>query len=188
MEQLPEGSPEAFPIFTEVEVDQAITRVAGQLNATFRGKTPLAIVLLNGGLIFSGKLLPQLKFPLQQDYLHASRYGDATVGKTLKWVSRPHVPLENRTILLLDDIYDRGHTLEQVYHYCLQQGAKEVYSAVLIKKLLEGDTGSGVARYLPDFVGLECGDEFVIGSGMDCQGFGRNIPGIYAIKVDDKNE
>lgn len=188
MEQLPEGSPEVFPLFSAAEIDRAISRIAGQLNAALKNKNPLAIVLLQGGLVFSGKLLPQLKFPLQQDYLHASRYGDATAGKTLQWISKPQTPLANRTVLLLDDIYDRGHTLEAVYQYCLQQGAKEVYSAVLVKKQLEGEAMDSIARYQPDFAGLECGDEFVIGSGMDYRGFGRNIPGIYAVRLAGKSE
>ena len=188
MLQLPGGFPEVFPLFSEAEVEDAVTGVARQINKKLAAKNPLVITLLNGGVVFSGKLLPQLTFPLQQDYLHATRYRDATTGSQLQWHARPRSSLLGRTVLLLDDIYDLGFTLEAVFNFCVEQGAAGVYSAVLVRKNFDEKPAGGIAGYQPDFAGLKCGDEFVIGSGMDYRGFGRNIPGIYAVRMESENE
>jgi hypoxanthine phosphoribosyltransferase len=81
-------------------------------------------------------------------------------------------------VLLLDDILDEGLTLKTVADYCREQGAVEVLTAVLVVKRHDRK----VSGYAADFVGIETGDRFLFGYGLDYKGFWRNAPGIYAVK------
>ena len=135
---------------------------------------------MGGGVVFAGQLLTQLNFPLEVDYVHASRYQNATIGKTLTWQALPKLNLTNRTVLLLDDILDEGITLLAIRDKCLSLGANHVFSAVLVEKKL-----NKLKPITADFVGLEVPNEYVFGYGMDVYGWWRNLPAIYVIQSDN---
>ena len=134
--------------------------------------------VMTGGLILAGRLLPKLIFPLQVDYLHATRYRGDTSGGELHWIAHPSFPLKDRTVLVMDDILDEGLTLQSILQACRNEGAKDVFSAVLVKKLHDRCIDNVIA----DFVGLEVEDRYVFGCGMDYHNYHRNLPGIYAVK------
>jgi hypoxanthine phosphoribosyltransferase len=90
---------------TEVVV-AAIAEMAVEITQTLATESPIVICVMGGGVVFSGQLLTQLHFPLELDYVHASRYQNNTVGKTLDWKALPKSDLSGRTVLLLDDILD----------------------------------------------------------------------------------
>lgn len=161
------------------EVNQVIADMAQAIQAELALTNPLVICVMNGGLVLSGQLLPLLQFPLEFDYLHATRYRENTTGADLAWIHEPKKSLKNRTILLVDDIYDEGITLREVKSYCERQGADKVYLAVLVEKIRQRD----LAQNIPlDFVGMKIEDRYVFGFGMDYKGYWRNAPGIYAVK------
>ncbi len=164
-------------LFSGEQVEQAIARMAQEISAALSESDPLMLCIMNGGLILSGKLATLLDFPLQIDYLHATRYRGETRGSALNWLVYPRERISGRDILLVDDILDEGNTLAAVKAYCEQQGAKSVFTAVLADKKH--------ARRLPgisaDCAGLVLEDKFVFGSGLDFKGYLRNVPGIYAI-------
>ena len=140
---------------------------------------PLVYTVMNGGLIFAGRLLPRLPFPLEVAYLHATRYGHAIQGTLLDWRVRPTQDLRGRTVLVLDDILDEGHTLNAIIEHLKAEGASTVLSAVLVHKLHERKAYPGMRA---DFTGLDIADRFLFGCGMDYKGYWRNAPGIYAVK------
>ena len=159
------------------EVRAAVSRVADALNAVMRGRNPLVVSVMGGAVVFTGQLLPQLNFPLEFDYVHATRYGDATAGGKLQWVVEPRIPVSGRTILLLDDILDEGVTLAAIRQHLLDAGAYEIVTAVF------ADKDIGRAKPISaDYVGLTLPNRFVFGYGMDVGGAWRNLPAIYAIK------
>lgn len=165
----------------EVEVEAALDSMAAAINAELADKNPLVICIMHGGLITSGKLATRLDFPLQLDYLHATRYRGETSGQDLQWKVFPSVSLKGRAVLLVDDIFDVGTTLKLITEYCKQQGCVSVQSAVLIDKQHDRkETGIEV-----DFVGLEVVDRYLFGYGMDYKDYLRNAPGIYAIAEQD---
>ncbi len=161
------------------DVETAIARMAGEITGRLSDSSPLVITVMNGGLIFAGQLLTRLFFPLETDYLHATRYGDRTRGEELDWIVKPKIDIRGKTVLLLDDILDEGVTLSSVVAYCIKNGAKEVLTAVLVEKLHGRKAFPGIKA---DFVGIEIEDRFVVGYGLDYKGFWRNAPGIYALK------
>lgn len=170
---------EADLLVKESEVDAAMERLATEITVRLKEANPVVLCVMNGGMIFTGQLLPRLAFPLEVDYAHATRYGHETNGVALRWSVRPHLDLRGRTVLLLDDILDEGITLSAIADYCRQQGAVEVLMAVLVEKLHLRKVTPGMCA---DFSGLEVGDRFLFGYGLDYKGYWRNAPGIYAVK------
>ena len=88
-------------------------------------------------------------------------------------------PARGRTVIVLDDILDEGHTLAAIIDRLRADGATTVYSAVLVHKLHERKARPGMRA---DFTGLDIADRFLFGYGMDVRGYWRNAPGIYALK------
>ena len=125
---------EADCLYTEAEVDAAIARVGAQINAELADSNPVVFCVMNGGLIFSGKLLTHLQFPLEASYLHATRYRNETTGGDLFWKAKPEVSFIDRDVLIIDDILDEGHTLGAIIDFCKHAGARAVHTAVLIDK------------------------------------------------------
>lgn len=160
-------------------VEAALGRMAADISARLRDSNPLVYTVMNGGLILAGQLIPRLDFPLETAYLHATRYGLATRGTLLDWRVRPTQDLRNRSVLVLDDILDEGHTLAAIIEHLREEGAREVLSAVLVHKLHERKAYPGMRA---DFTGLDIADRFLFGCGMDYKGYWRNAPGIYAVK------
>ncbi|MDD2271201.1 MAG: hypoxanthine-guanine phosphoribosyltransferase [Desulfuromonadaceae bacterium] len=170
---------EADLLVTEAEVVAAILRVAEEITNELKNSNPVFICCMNGGLVFSGQLLTKLVFPLQVDYVHATRYGHEINGVALDWKVRPQLNLQGRTVVLLDDILDEGVTLASIAEYCRQQGASKIMMAVLIEKLHLRKVTPGMRA---DFTGIEVGDRFLFGYGLDYKGYWRNAPGVYALK------
>jgi len=170
---------EADLLVSEAEVEAAIKRMAQEITSQLEESRPVLLCVMNGGLIFTGQLLTRLVFPLEVDYVHAIRYGHETNGASLQWTVRPQLDLKGRTVLLLDDILDEGVTLAAIAEYCLQQGAAKVMMAVLVEKLHLRKVTPGMRA---DFTGIEVGDRFLFGYGLDYKGYWRNAPGIYAVK------
>jgi hypoxanthine phosphoribosyltransferase len=169
---------QADQLYSAEAITHAIEQMAHDITLVLAHRNPLILTVMNGGLVFAGNLLPRLNFPLQADYIHATRYGDATTGGALHWLARPTVPLAGRHVLILDDILDQGDTLLALQEECLALGASAVHCAVLVEKQ---HPRKADPNFRPDFVGLTVGDRFVFGFGMDYRGYWRNAPGIYAV-------
>jgi hypoxanthine phosphoribosyltransferase len=170
---------EADCLVDNAQVEAALDALAAAITAKLADSNPLVFVVMNGGLVLAGRILPKLNFPLELSYLHASRYGHALNGNLLDWRVRPTQNLRGRTVLVLDDILDEGHTLKAIVEHLQHEGAAEVLSAVLVHKLHERKAVPGMRA---DFTGLDVVDRFLFGCGMDYKGYWRNAPGIYALK------
>lgn len=164
-------------IHSSETITAAIDRLSAEISSVLENTNPVVLCVVSGGIVFAGQLLTRFNFPLELDYVHASRYQNATVGRTLVWQALPKLDLTNRIILLVDDILDEGVTLKAIQEKCLELGAAKVLSAVLVEKQLEQ-----VKPISADFVGLEVPNRYVFGYGMDAYGWWRNLPAIYALK------
>jgi len=163
--------------YTQAQVQQAIERMAQELSRDYQDKDPLLLCVMNGGLIFTAELLLRLPFALQYDYIHATRYAGQTRGGELNWVAESGIPLQNRHVLIIDDINDEGLTLAAIVKHCEEKNPLSVKTVVLIDKQHDRKQGAPA-----DYVGLSVGDRYVFGYGMDYKGYLRNAPGIFAVK------
>ena len=171
---------EADCLFDRDQVMAAIDAMAEKITTELKDSNPLLLPLMSGATVIAGKLLPRLGFHLQLDYIHATRYRDKTSGGAeVEWIVKPRHDLKDRTVLIIDDILDEGITLHEVMRWCEQQGAKKIYSAVLVEKHHDRRQP---AELKANFVGLDVPDRYVFGYGMDYKGYLRNAPGIYAVK------
>ncbi len=164
-------------LFTRLEVEQALDRLAAEIAASLADRDILLLCVMTGGLVPASELFLRLDFPVQLDYLHATRYHGTTGGSELRWVTHPLQSLRDRVVLVVDDILDEGLTLAAIMDYCRAEGASAVYSVVLVEKLHDRKASDLQA----DFVGLKVEDRYVFGYGMDYHGYLRNARGIYAI-------
>ena len=164
-------------IHSAAAVDAAIDRVAAEITAKLKDQYPLVLSVMGGAVVFTGRILPKLNFPLDFDYIHASRYGAAISGGTIDWKVEPKGNVAGRVVLALDDILDIGDTMLAIRQRVLARGARAFYCAVLTdKKKIQSKP------ICADFVGLSLPDRYVFGCGMDVHGVWRNLPAIYALK------
>jgi hypoxanthine phosphoribosyltransferase len=159
------------------DVQAAVQRVAGEIAAKLGESYPLVLAVMGGAVVFAGQILPRLRFPIDFDYVHASRYGAATRGSGVEWRVSPPELVRGRTVLVLDDILDAGETMHAIRERLLEAGAASFHCAVLVEKILERKKPLAA-----DFVGLKIPDRFVFGCGMDAKGYWRNLPEIRAMK------
>ena len=173
-------------IFAYSEIDAALDKLATKLNQQLVNETPVVLCVMQGGLVFSGQLIPRLNCMLEIDYIHATRYNNQTIGDELQWKSYPLTPLKNRTVLIMDDILDEGETLQAIIQYCKLQGATNVIATVLLKKhhnrCVDNDS---ISKTLTDNVALTVNDKYVFGFGMDLNGQYRQLNSIYALESND---
>jgi hypoxanthine phosphoribosyltransferase len=165
------------PVSSAEEVRAAVERVGAEIEKQLADSYPLVLAVMGGAIVFAGQLLPRLRFPLDFDYVHASRYGAETRGSKIEWRVKPTALVRDRVVLVIDDILDHGHTMSAIRDGLLELGARSFHCAVLVDKILKMDKPISA-----DFVGLHIPDRFVFGCGMDAKGYWRNLPEIRAMK------
>jgi hypoxanthine phosphoribosyltransferase len=163
-------------------VRRALDAMAAEIRRDLGEHDPVVLAVMIGGLLPAAWLVERLSFPLQLDYVHATRYRGGTQGSAeLEWIARPRTSLQGRSVLVVDDILDEGYTLDAILEDCRDRGADQVRSAVLIDK-------QHPRRYKnmqADYVGLKLEDRYLFGCGMDFHEHHRQHPGVYALAPED---
>lgn len=163
-------------IYSMTDINAALDKLSEALTAQFANDNPIILTVMNGASVITGHLLPRLAFPLQLDYIHLSRYGDEITGSNIIWLREPSHALQERTVIIVEDIVDHGITVQAVREYCHDQGVKSVVCATLLDKLDIDKKGQP-----PEYVGMTVPNRYVFGFGLDYKGYWRNLPAIYAL-------
>jgi hypoxanthine phosphoribosyltransferase len=165
--------------FSKKEIMAALDKMAAQMEQELKDQNPIILTVMNGGLMTASELAMRLNFPMQMDYVHATRYtGETTGGASVHWKHEPSLELENRAVVIVDDILDGGLTLSAIIEYCEGRSAKKVYTAVLLDKTAARQPG---ALTKADFTALEVSNDYVFGFGLDYHDYLRNYPEIYSV-------
>ncbi len=176
---MPAGVGHAFAkaevVFSNAQVAAAIDRMAVAITIAQQDKNPIIVSVMQGGLYLAGQLMQRMVFPLQQGYVDVSRYRDAEQNGQLILHAAQHPPLQGRAVLLIDDVLAEGVTLAYLKNWALESGADKVSIAVLAEK------NSAITDVQADYSALSCPNRPLFGCGMDVQGYGRNLPAIYAL-------
>lgn len=170
---------EADCLHDAADVAAAYDRLAAAIGAEYADAHPLLLCVMVGGLQATAGIARRLEFPLEIDYLHATRYRGATTGGGLVWKRQPDAArVAGRHVLVIDDILDEGHTLVAIRRALLEFAPTSLKVAVLADKRHDRRAAGAHA----EFVGLQVEDRYVFGCGMDYHEYWRQLPAIYAVK------
>lgn len=167
----------AEQVYSAATIAHAVQRIAADITRVLADDNPLVLAVMRGAVVFAGQLLPLLRFPLNFDYMHLTRYRDAMSGGRIEWKEFPLEAIAGRVVLVVDDILDEGDTMLEIRTRVLAAGAERFYCAVFADK----DIGKP-KPIAADFVGVPLPNRYVFGFGMDVKGAWRNLPAIYAVK------
>ena len=164
---------------TPADIAKDVQQVADKISADYKDKEPLFVVVLNGAFVFAADLLRALKdIRCEVTFIRVSSYfGMRTTGQ-LQFIVPLQQVVDNRDVIIVEDIVDSGLTIHQLKAHLRAQGVTSIRVATMLYKpnKLEYDDA------VPDYVGHEITDEFVIGYGLDFDGFVRNLDAVYKVK------
>ena len=165
---------------TPEQIAQDVQHVAAQISADYKDKEPLFVIVLNGAFVFAADLIRALDDDIrcEETFIRVSSYyGMQTTGQ-LQFIVPLQQVVENRDVIIIEDIIDTGLTIHQLKAHLRAEGATSTRVATMLFKpnKLEFDDAK------PDYVGREISNEFVIGYGLDFDGFVRNLDAIYKVK------
>ena len=158
------------------EIDTAVSKVADSINEDLKGKVPLFIVVLNGAFMFASDLLKKITLDNNITFVRLSSYNGTRSSRVVKELIGLNDVVKDRTVVIIEDIIDTGLTMQRMLEILHQQEVAEVKIATLVFKpgAFEGD-------YPIDYIGLDIPNDFILGYGLDYDGYGRNLPDIYKI-------
>ncbi|MFZ4739861.1 MAG: hypoxanthine phosphoribosyltransferase [Bacteroidales bacterium] len=166
-----------FAIFIESEkILSAVELVAQRINVDYKDKNPLFLVVLNGAFMFASDLFKKLTIDCEISFVKLSSYSGTTTTESVKHLIGINEDLKGRNIILVEDIVDTGITIEHMMEELKKFEPAEVKIASLLLKPEKYNKG-----YIIDYVAIEIPNDFIIGYGLDYDGFARNLPDIYKI-------
>ena len=168
-------------LLTEKQLHDGVERMAGEISEVY-GDSHLTIVsVLTGSMVVVADLIRMLQMPMRIGVIEASSYGGATTTRgELTVNSELTIDLANQDVLLVDDIFDTGHTMVRVVEKMRELGPRSIRTAVLLRK-----QGRQEVQEEPDFVAFDIPDEFVVGYGLDYDDLYRNLPYLAALEKED---
>ena len=172
-----EGFPQACVVATAADVARAYERLMAALQAVIDSDDCVMLGVMLGGMMPTARLANRLHGDFALDYCQVGRYRGTERGGAPEWIQPPRCELRGRTVLIIDDIFDEGVTLEYTTRECYELGAGKVISSVLVRKRHD----RVVTDLRPDHVGLEVDDRYVFGCGMDYRHRWRHLPEIWAL-------
>ena len=168
-------------LITSREIKRRIKVLAGSINADFKGKKLIVLVLLKGSFIFAADLLRQVKLDSSIDFVKIQSYGSSMTQSKMVWHFKMTENIEGKNVLIIDDIYDSGKTLYNTVKYVKKLKPQTVSTCVLLKKRRQRIEAGGIKL---DYKGFDVPDVFVVGFGLDFAGRYRNLP--YIAKIEKK--
>lgn len=164
------------PFITAAEIDQAVCQVAVSMEKDLAGKNPLFLIVLNGAFMFASDLIKKLNFPCELSFIKLSSYTGTNTSNKVRELIGLNEDLTGRTVVVIEDIIDTGITLGDLLETIKSKNADDVKLAALLFK-----PKAFRKSYPIDYIGLEIPNDFIVGYGLDYDGYGRNYPDIYKI-------
>ena len=156
------------------KIAEKVALLARQIDEDYKGKSPLFLPILNGSFIFAADLTRQAQVPCRVTFVkHSSMQGASSAGQ-LKTLIGLQESLFNQDLVLVEDIMDTGLTLTRVLEELQSLGTKSVEIVTLLRKAKAREHA-----VQPRYIGFEIGEEFVLGYGLDYDGWGRNLQDVY---------
>ncbi|MFZ1688672.1 MAG: phosphoribosyltransferase family protein [Flavobacteriales bacterium] len=164
------------PFISEAEVSTAIDRLALEIGKKYDGKRPLFLGVLNGAFFFAAELVKRLDIECEISFVKVASYHGTSSSGTVTQLIGLTERVEGRHVVVLEDIVDTGGTVENIMASLAEHHPASVSIAALLFK------PEAYKKTIPiEHVALEIPNAFVVGSGLDHDGLGRNLRGIYRI-------
>ena len=167
-----------FELFIEQEViELAIKRIAQQINADLKDKNPIFLAVLNGSFMFAGELMKEVTIPSEITFVRLASYRGTTTTENVQEVLGLNEGIEGRNVVIVEDIVDSGNTMTSLLKELGNHKPASIKIATLLFK-----PAALVKKLDLDYVALEIPNDFIVGYGLDYDGYGRNLKDIYKIK------
>lgn len=160
----------------ETELLKAVDNVAEKMNADLKGKNPLFLIVLNGAFMFASDLLKRVEIPAQLSFVKVSSYcGTCSTGNVTELIGL-NEDVKGRTVIIIEDIIDSGRTMYGMVERLKAMGAEDLRIATLFFK-------PDALRYdlTIDYFAMKIPNDFIVGYGLDYDGYGRNLRDIYTL-------
>ena len=170
---------EFIPVLTREEIEAQVRRIAQVISADYKDRELILIGILKGAFIFLSDLIRQLSIPVKVDFMCASSYGGRTASSgQIKLTKDVDIEIENKDVLIVEDIVDTGLTLSYLVDYLKKSGAASVRICALIDKRERRET-----KVVVDYACHTVDKGFLVGYGLDYAEFYRNLPEVYHLKL-----
>lgn len=167
-------------LYSKEQIEEISKKIGAQLTIDYAGKKPLVICVLKGAILFMADIIRKMDTYTEIDFMDVSSYGDSTVSSgEVKIIKDLDVPVEGRNVLIIEDIIDTGKTLQCIVSLLKHRKAQSVKICTLLDK-----PERRVEGVVPNYVGFQVPNEFVVGYGLDYQGMYRNLPYVGILKEE----
>lgn len=158
------------------EIEERILQIAHQINSDLEDKNPIFLVVLNGAFMFAGELMKRVNIPAEITFVRLASYQGVLSTNKVQEILGLNESIEARTVVIVEDIVDSGNTMVALLEELKRYNPREVRIATLLLK------PQALMQPLKlDYVALEIPNDFIIGYGLDYDGYGRNLKDIYKI-------
>jgi hypoxanthine phosphoribosyltransferase len=164
------------PFISERRIAEAVTDLAKTINKELASEFPLFLAILNGSFMFASDLLKQITIPCEISFVKLSSYSGTQSSGNVTELLGLNEKLEDRTVVIVEDIVDSGMTLEKLMTVLKEKKAGKIKVATVLFK-----PEAYKKEIVPDYIGFRIGNDFVVGYGLDYQGLGRNLREIHVL-------
>ncbi len=163
----------------ESDILKAVKAVANQINTDLSGSNPLFICVLNGAFMFASDLMKEISFPCEITFIKLSSYEGLYTSGSVKEIIGLNESVVGRNVVVVEDIVDTGITMERILESLVAKGAKDIHVATFLQKpdALQRDIKI-------DYIAMKIPNDFIVGYGLDYDGYGRNLKDIYTVVSD----
>ena len=164
------------PFIKFEEIDKAVGEIADRMNKDLHDREPLFIAILNGSFMFASDLFHKIDFPCEITFVKLASYSGTKSTENVRQLIGIDEDIVGRNVVIIEDIIDSGLTMERVLAQLKMIGAADIKIATLLYK-----PNAFKGSYDIDYVGMEIGNDFIVGYGLDYDKHGRNFKDIYKI-------
>ena len=176
-EEVRYGGRTFVPSIPKDEIHEAVVRLADQLSRDYAGKEPVFLVMLNGAFMFASDLIKEVDLDCIVSFIKVSSYaGTESTGEVRELIGLD-VDVRGKDVIIVEDIVESGLTMHQAVDQLRRAGAATVEICAFVHKpmkLIYHDVK-------PKYIGLNIKDSFIIGYGLDIDGYARNLPEVYEL-------
>lgn len=163
-------------LLSEKQIRENVKKVAGKINKDLAGKNPLFLAVLNGAFMFASDLMKEITIPCEISFVKLASYQGMQSGGKIREVFGLSERIDGRTVVIVEDIVDSGRTMQQLLSSLSTRNPAEIRIATFLHK-----PDALQCELTLDYVAFEVPNDFVVGYGLDYDGYGRNYSAVYTL-------